>query len=133
MSNPALAKFRREVKAYRKKHPAVSQIKAQKKISKEWKAKPAKRRPAKKKAAKKRPRKISGVRTISKSHVDKNRFKNVDIQIGSVKGHLSSAKKILNKKLDKAMGDHFRARTKPGKKKIAKRITSLKSQLRRLD
>jgi len=129
MSKSTITKFTKAVEAYKKKHPNTSHISAQKKVSKQWKAKPVRRKPAKKKKVK---RKVGRVSTVSKSHVDKNRFKNVDIQIGSVKQHLSAAKKALTRDYGKVQGQILTAKKAAQKKKLRKKSSSIVSQLRRL-
>jgi hypothetical protein len=126
----SLTAFTRKVKAYRKKHPSVSYAKAQQEVKKQ-NNKPARRKTStkKKKAARRR---VSGVRTLSKSHVDRNRFKNVDIQIGSVSKHVSTLKKALQRDYGKQSEKLLVTKKKPARRKIQKKMQGIASQLRRL-
>lgn len=132
MSKVDLKKFNKEVAAYRRKHPHTSFHGAQKAVSRSRKHKPVRKKARRKKPSPKKRKKISGLRTVSKNHVDKNRFKNVDIQIGSVQHHMSAARKGLTLQYEKAQGRLLHAKTKPAKRKIRKTITTIKTKLRRL-
>lgn len=134
--NSALKKINAEVKRIKKKHPGRSHKAAQKEAGRLYRAgklgKCRKKTGIRKLKRKGHPRRMGGVKTISKSHVDRNRFKNVDIQIGSAVRHISAAKKILATDIGKLEYRKFAANTKTAKKKIAKRIREKKSQYNRL-
>jgi hypothetical protein len=106
-------------------------------------------RPAKKKASRPRTRRKStarspiryagsgsGISTNSKRHTDYNRNK-VNISVGALSmGSISNDKKRAKKKIEALIGmeevKKFKATRKPVKRKIAKKISALKSDYRRL-
>jgi hypothetical protein len=132
MSAQTLKRFGNQVKKYRKAHPGASFKSAQKAVSRANRNKPGKKKKHKAATKKKARKKVSGVRTVSKSHVDKNRFKNVDIQIGSVSTLKSALKKRLMHDYGKAQGQLLIAKKAASKKKATKRIKNIRSELRRL-
>lgn len=77
-------------------------------------------------------KKITGQQTKSKSHTDKNKFRNVDISIGAVNQHIAIARRGLEDQLKNAMLKHYNAHTKTQKKKDAKKIAELKSKIHKL-
>lgn len=88
-----------------------------------------------KKAAKKKGRrkgKVGAVNMPAKRHIDNNRFRNVDISIGSVRSHIAKAKKGLELSLEKKMLQQWKAKTVTKRKKIGKKIADLKSQINKL-
>lgn len=88
------------------------------------KSTPAKRRSVTRK-------KVRGVATVSKSHVDKNKITN-NFQIGSVASHISAAKKLIADKIADKERLKFLARLKSDKRRIGKEISELKKQYRKL-
>lgn len=79
-----------------------------------------------------RKHKVSGQVTKSKSHTDKNKFRNVDISIGAISHHITVARHALEGKLKDEWLKHYNAPTKTAKKKHAKKIAELKSKIQKL-
>ena len=73
----------------------------------------------------------SGVSTKSRTHTDYNRNK-VNITVGAVNKHKKAAKEKLLILIGREEVKKFKATRKPAKRKIAKKITCLKSDYRRL-
>lgn len=95
-----------------------------------------KKKPAAKKKSsprkKKKFRRVSGIGMQSKTHVDKNRNRDVNISIGSVSSIMSDAKKILNGRLDRLVLKRYKAKKKTGKggkKQLSKDISKVKRQI----
>lgn len=113
---------------YAKKHGGRSPV-----------GKPKKQRTVKKrKSAKKRKpvKSVKGVTTKSKSHTDKNKFRNVDITIGAINDHIKIAKSALEQQLSKEMLKLYQAqksgKTKTERKAIQKRINDIKRRVNKL-
>lgn len=81
-----------------------------------------------------RRRVVRGLSTNSKSHVDKNRFKSVNVQIGKVTaGSLTAElRRRIKQHIDRAVVSRYHASTKRDKRRFTKRITEAKRKLKKL-
>lgn len=138
-------KYVQEAKKINRQFQGKKKVKVSPKIRKEAKkislnglykkkSMPAKRKRAPRRKAGHRPRKRigeSGVSTKSRTHTDYNRNK-VNITVGSVNKDKKRARDKLEHLIGKEVVKQFKAKKKPLKKRIGKKITKLKSEYRRL-
>lgn len=130
MATNALKKINAEAKRLHKKSPGRSYRACQKEAGREYRAgkiSGRKKPRAKKKAApRKKARKRVGA--APKRH----RIKNVEHfgTIGTLAGHKTAAKKIIDAKLSKKLLERDLATNKPKKRKLSKEITKLKTERR---
>jgi hypothetical protein len=76
---------------------------------------------------------VSGVKTSSRTHTDKNRI-TANIQVGAVTASTLTAelRRRHKEKIDYLVLRRYHETTKRGKKKISKQISELKRQLTKL-
>lgn len=101
-------------KKIRKAHPKMSWVDAVKAAHKQL------NKGTKKVSVK---RKVSGVKTVSKSHTDKNKI-TVNQQFGSLAGVKSAGLSLLKAKYGKLATQKALARTKTEKRKVGKEMTA---------
>lgn len=118
---------------YASKHKGNSPVGHKHKGSTMHRKKRAPTRPKKKKATHHRRRRVggSGISTRSKRHTDNNRQRTY-ITIGDVRKDTRKAKEKLDKLIGQEYVRYVNARLKRIKKKISKKLTTLKAQRRRL-
>lgn len=78
---------------------------------------------------KRRHKKVSGVRTVSRSHTDKNRI-TANIQVGSISSHKAAIRKRLEERLQREMMLHYYG-NKVEKRKFSKKIRETKRELKK--
>jgi hypothetical protein len=93
-------------------------------------------KPRKKAVRSRARRRVSSVRTVSRSHTDKNRI-TANIQVGKL-GKVSAGtltaelRRRIKERIDRAVVRKYHAKRKRDKTKIQKTITAAKTELRRL-
>jgi hypothetical protein len=134
----ALRKINARVKVLAKKHPGKKRVTLQKQAGKEYRAGKLggvkRKKVSKKKVHHKKPRhkKIGSSRQVGKDRTDNKR---VSITVGSITA--AQAKSVIRSRtkdhLATALLQRDLATTKTAKKKISKRITTLRSTLHRFE
>lgn len=120
-----------EAKHLRRKYPGKPWMSYIKQASAIYAEKHGGKSPVGHKHPKHRHRKVRGVTTASKSHIDKNRM-TTNIQVGTIAGHMANARQMLVDKIGEAEARKFRATTKRAKRKIQRHISEMKKQYRKL-
>jgi len=138
MSN-ALSVINKRVEQLAKKHPGSKRTTLQKQAGREYRAgklgrirKPAKKKSHTRKKAARPKRRVGAVNTKSRTHTDANKFKSVNIGIGSVAGHLSAARRLQVHKLGILEAKKFTAKTAKAKRHLTKQIVKAKATIRKI-